>query len=514
MKKILVAGMSKDAFSERVFSNLKKKNYIIDSFTGFADWNSIHVNKTINGIAAMSPHGLKNSFPDIIPEILDRKTLDYFEHARPYFLRILDRFQVEPISERDAEQYFNDCISYILAYLKNGKSYDLCFSLYAPHSPTGIITYFSCKFLKIPYYFGVRTMIPDIIMFSDNFESISPSFHKFNKEDFEEKRDLNSKSDVNKIFNQTIWLLEASKAINKTGNLYLANKNHSGSILSRLARTKFMIPFVPFLKFILDMLKLILKGDFLRNEFYKLRRLTAIKLIFKNYLLTSSLKKWLKIHSKNKTHHKDYFYFSMHYQPERTTDPESSYFTQQFLAIKLLSTALPEGYHLYVKDHPRQFRDLIDIAKLNFRNIKEYEAINALPNTTFLHPNVNSEDIIKNAKIVSSCTGSALWEALREGIPALSFGFTWHADCKSSPNFSSKENMLYEISNLLKKEKEEVLDDVYNFILDNKSCFIESHFGSIMANESDIDADISADNFSKAIDQIANQQSKQTTISL
>ena len=119
MKKILVAGMSKDAFSERVFSNLKKKNYIIDSFTGFADWNSIHVNKTINGIAAMSPHGLKNSFPDIIPEILDRNTLDYFEHARPYFLRILDRFQVEPISERDAEQYFNDCISYILAYLKN-----------------------------------------------------------------------------------------------------------------------------------------------------------------------------------------------------------------------------------------------------------------------------------------------------------------------------------------------------------------------------------------------------------
>lgn len=505
MKKILVAGMSKDSFTERVFSNLKKKNYIIDSFTGFADWNSIHVNETINGIAAMSPHGLKESFPDIIPEILDRETLDYFEKARPFFLRILDRYQIEPISERDAEQYFHDCISYILAYLNKGESYDLCFSLYAPHSPTGIITYFSCKFLNVPYYFGVRTMLADKIMFSDNFESVNPSFYCFNKEDFVESFDLNSKKDVDEVINQTIWLLEAGKAINKTGNWYLANKNHSGSMLSRLARTKLMIPFIPFLKFILDVLKLVFKGDFLRNEFYKLSRLKALKLIFKNYFLTSSLKKWQRLNSKNKIHHENYFYFSMHYQPERTTDPEASYFTQQYLAIKLLSTTLPKGYHLYVKDHPRQFRDLMDISKLRFRSIKEYEAINSIPNTTFLDPSVDSESIIKNAKIVSSCTGSALWEALREGIPTLSFGFTWHANCRSSPNFSSKQKMIYEINNLLIKEKEEVLDDVHNFILDNKSCFVESHFGSIMANESNIDAEISADNFSQAIDQIASK---------
>ena len=40
MKKILVAGMSKDSFTEKVFENLVKKNYIIDSLTGFADWDS------------------------------------------------------------------------------------------------------------------------------------------------------------------------------------------------------------------------------------------------------------------------------------------------------------------------------------------------------------------------------------------------------------------------------------------------------------------------------------------
>ena len=506
MKNILVAGMSKDKFTERIFSNLVKKNFVIDSLTGFHNWNSKNVNHTVNATSAMSPHGLKDSFHMVNPEILDRDILDYFNRARPYFLRVLDRFSIKPISEREAEQYFNDCISYILAYLKKDKKYDLCFSLYSPHSPTGIITYYACKYLGIPYFFGVRTLLPELIMFSDDFEAKEPTFFKFDKTKFKDDITLNTRNDINYLLSEPVWLLDAGKAINKTGNWYLSNKNHSGSLLSVIARNKYVIPYVPFLKFILDFTKLILTGNFLRNEFYKLKRFEAIKLIIKNIKLTRTLLKWQKNNSKKRIEAKNYFYFSMHYQPERTTDPEANYFTQQYLAIKLLSTALPDGYILYVKDHPRQFVDKMDIAKVNFRNIHEYEAINSLPNTFFLDPEIDSKEIIKNAKLVSACTGSALWEALLECVPSISFGFTWHADCESSPNFSSVKSINDQIKKLLEKDKKNVKDDLYEFILKNKDCFIQSHFGEIMANESKLDTNLLADNFSAAIEQLAEQK--------
>ena len=504
MKKILVAGMSKDSFTEKIFENLVKKNYIIDSLTGFADWDSKNINKTINAIHAMSPHGLAKSFPNITPETLDRDILSYFECARPYFLRVLDRFELIPISERDAEQYFNECIAYILGFLKTNGTYNLCFSLYAPHSPTGIITYFACKYLNIPYYFGVRTMLPDLIMFSNNFESLSPDFHSFKKANFEKNYVLETKKDADKLLNKPIWLLEASKSINKTGNWYLSNKKNSGSILSRIARKKYIIPFVPFLKFILDFFKLIFRGEFLRNEFYNLKRIDILKLIYRNHKLTSKLKLWQKNNSINKVFSDNYIYFSMHYQPERTTDPEANYYTQQFLAIKLLSEALPDGYHLYVKDHPRQFIDLMDISKINFRNIKEYESINSLPNTYFLNPSIDSADIINNARIVSSCTGTALWESLKEGIPAISFGFTWHSACDSSPNAGSKDILKEQVNYLLNKSKEDVYDDMYDFVMKSSNQFVQTHFGLIMAQESNVGVNISSKNFSNALDELAS----------
>ena len=59
----------------------------------------------------------------------------------------------------------------------------------------------------------------------------------------------------------------------------------------------------------------------------------------------------------------------MHYQPERTTDPDANYFTQQYLAIKLLSTALPDGYILYVKDARWQTSGLLGyFAKVKMQN--------------------------------------------------------------------------------------------------------------------------------------------------
>ena len=91
-------------------------------------------------------------------------------------------------------------------------------------------------------------------------------------------------------------------------------------------------------------------------------------------------------------------------------------------------------------------------------------------------------------------------------MPSISFGFTWHADCESSPNFSSVKSINDQIKKLLEKDKKNVKDDLYEFILKNKDCFIQSHFGEIMANESKLDTNLLADNFSAAIEQLAEQK--------
>ena len=97
--------------------------------------------------------------------------------------------------------------------------------------------------------------------------------------------------------------------------------------------------------------------------------------------------------------------FSTSLSTERTTDPESSYYTQQDLAIKLLSTIVPDDVHIYVKEHPRQLRDHFDSWKINFRVLLGIKPRNT-PNVSFLGSEMDSAEIIDGAKLVATCCGS------------------------------------------------------------------------------------------------------------
>ncbi len=137
---------------------------------------------------------------------------------------------------------------------------------------------------------------------------------------------------------------------------------------------------------------------------------------------------------------RDFVYFSMHYQPERTTCPDGGRFSNQFLAISLIAATMPRDWVLYVKEHPAQF---------SFHGKGEmcrwegyYEELSAIPNLRFVSLETPSLDLTDRAKAVATITGTAGWEALVRGKPVLCFGAAWYGLCRGAYPVATKRDAL------------------------------------------------------------------------
>lgn len=109
----------------------------------------------------------------------------------------------------------------------------------------------------------------------------------------------------------------------------------------------------------------------------------------------------------------DYVYFPLHLDPEASTLVYSPYHTNQLAVIEALSKQIPLSSHLLVKEHP---------VMLGQRPLDFYKQIDSMPNVTIIDPAVSSELLIKNASVVVTITGTAGWEAILLGKPAIIIG--------------------------------------------------------------------------------------------
>jgi len=124
-----------------------------------------------------------------------------------------------------------------------------------------------------------------------------------------------------------------------------------------------------------------------------------------------------------------YVFCTLHNQPEKTTCPLGGDYTDQVFMIKTLSAALPEGWLLYVKDHPSQFISNFSRYGEHFRSVEFYEAISELKNVRLLSLDSDTFELIDNSKAVATVTGTSAWEGVVRGIPALVFGYCWFKHC-------------------------------------------------------------------------------------
>jgi hypothetical protein len=115
---------------------------------------------------------------------------------------------------------------------------------------------------------------------------------------------------------------------------------------------------------------------------------------------------------------KKYIYLPLHFQPEMTTMPCAGAFSDQRLIVDLLSSVLPRGYYIYVKENPKQTSMT--------RSREYYRQIGKYRNVRFVSRRTSTFKLIKHCQAVATATGTAGWEALFRGKPVLMFGYDFY----------------------------------------------------------------------------------------
>ncbi len=148
---------------------------------------------------------------------------------------------------------------------------------------------------------------------------------------------------------------------------------------------------------------------------------------YSRYKLKKYYKRYLQKLSNNIDLNQPYVYFGLHLQPEKTTSSWGGKYCDQALALEHLSTILPEGWKIYVKENPKQTYFM--------RNPEFFRRLERIPNLELVSPGFNTYDLIKNAKICSTITGTLGWESITGGKPVIIFG--WGAWYKTLPGIHS-----------------------------------------------------------------------------
>jgi hypothetical protein len=110
-----------------------------------------------------------------------------------------------------------------------------------------------------------------------------------------------------------------------------------------------------------------------------------------------------------------FVFFPLHAQPEPSTGILAPMFLNQVSLVEQVSRSLPMNYKLYVKEHPRMFRD-------SPRTIATYRTIQALPNTHLVDVAADSHSLIKASDAVVTVTGTPAFEAVLYETPSITTG--------------------------------------------------------------------------------------------
>ena len=170
----------------------------------------------------------------------------------------------------------------------------------------------------------------------------------------------------------------------------------------------------------------------------------------------------------------------MPYQPEVSSVPYSGNFYDLGYAIKLLENIIPKKYYIFVKEHPRVFKDF---PKYNSSRSKdEYiYAFNQSKRLQFINFRSDSKKLILKSKgLVSYADGTSTFEALSLLKPVLCFNKSFTSLFKNSYSiYNSKDtkNFLNSLDKNLYNEDDFIRDVIK---LQIKSNNLNDYFKSMM----------------------------------
>lgn len=162
-----------------------------------------------------------------------------------------------------------------------------------------------------------------------------------------------------------------------------------------------------------------------------LRDFTIFKKVFsyfKKLLINNPQKEYRRFYNPHPDLSKKFIYLPLQYQPECTTSPMGGIFVNQILMIQTLAAALPEGWLIYVKEHPAQWIKF-GLNYTDYRYPGYYKQIAGIKNVRLISIETDTFSLIKNSQAVATVTGTAGWEGILRYKPALVFGCAWYKYC-------------------------------------------------------------------------------------
>lgn len=134
-----------------------------------------------------------------------------------------------------------------------------------------------------------------------------------------------------------------------------------------------------------------------------------------------------------------YVFLGLHKQPEASVDVRGRYYEDQMANIKNLWRALPHGWKLVVKEHTNAIGD---------RSPGWYKALTSLPNIVFVNERINSYELISNARLVATITGTIAYEASLMQIPNVTFAPVFFNKLSTSKQIGLEDLLHYDLGEI------------------------------------------------------------------
>lgn len=164
-----------------------------------------------------------------------------------------------------------------------------------------------------------------------------------------------------------------------------------------------------------------------RNEELQLWFNMPLKDRFLNTKYIRDLAKTYKLISKKNINSSEkYIYYALHFDPEAGI-MNRSVLSNQLYIIKMISDSLPEGWKLYVKEHPHQYRlkgGILYMLKniFYYRTERFYKNILEMENVKLISLDVPSKILMENAQASATICGTIAMETINYNKPLLLFG--------------------------------------------------------------------------------------------
>ncbi len=120
---------------------------------------------------------------------------------------------------------------------------------------------------------------------------------------------------------------------------------------------------------------------------------------------------------------KEFVFVPLHYEPERTSNPDGGDFYNAYDMILWLRSFLPSHIFIVIKEHSSQFTS--KMYGYRGRSPLFYKAVNSLHNVFFVDIQKKSSELIGKSIFIATQTGSAALEAALMQKKSLVFGAPW-----------------------------------------------------------------------------------------